>query len=144
MPSRAAGPSIRTPTRTWRAETGAVTKSKIEIPSVQAVGAHRDGRNTRATRRTEGAPHGDAATGFENRFAVWCCRPIWSDDVSHFDDLALCQAKPRLDARIAYITRLLPSPHVAFLAVMGSQVSIGVVQVAKRLGHFVDRPPDKE
>src|SRR6266481_574023 len=27
-------------------------------------------------RGTEGAPHGAAATGSENRFAVWRCRPI--------------------------------------------------------------------
>src|SRR5258708_2773351 len=72
MSSRAAGPSMRTPTRTSRAESGAVTESKIARLSAQAIRAAKDTRNTPGTRRTEDAPHGAAAGGFENRSADDC------------------------------------------------------------------------
>src|SRR5258708_23054340 len=49
MPSRAEGPSIRTPTRTSRAARGTVAESSIASPSAEATGTHRDARRKSST-----------------------------------------------------------------------------------------------
>src|SRR5467141_1335848 len=58
----------------WRVEAQG-SRGQTLIAANEPAGRASGQAGEAEARGTEGAPHGAAATGSENRFAVWRCRP---------------------------------------------------------------------